>query len=221
MTIRVAINGFGRIGRSFLRVAVNYKDIQIVALNDLIPPDNLAYLLKYDSIHGRFQGTVDSDEQSITVNGQKLEISAEKDPSLLPWKRLGVDYILESSGHFTKAEDAKKHLTAGAKRVIISAPAKGDAPYFVMGVNQDKYNPANDFVVSNGSCTTNCLTPLAKILGDKFGIVEGLMTTIHSQTASQLIQDGPSKKNWRMGRAAGLNIIPASTGCRSGCKMHP
>ena len=208
---RIAINGFGRIGRLVLRNAFK-SNVQVVAINDLVPPDNLAYLFKHDTVHGRFSGTVTSDTTSLTINGQKIAVVAEKDPTKLPWKAHNVDYVVESTGHFTHLEDAKKHLTAGAKRVVISAPGKDDMPTYVMGVNHTKYNPAKDFVFCNASCTTNCLAPLCKVLLDAFGIEEGLMTTVHSLTASQPTVDGPSHKDWRGGRAAGHNIIPASTG---------
>ncbi|MDP1835436.1 MAG: type I glyceraldehyde-3-phosphate dehydrogenase [Chlamydiales bacterium] len=212
MPVNIAINGFGRIGRLVLRVASQRKDINVVAVNDIVPPDNLAYLLKYDSTHGRFPGEVSCDAQNLIVNGKKILVCSERDPTKLPWKDLGVDYVVESTGLFTSLEDAQKHIQAGAKRVIITAPAKGDIPTFVMGVNHTKYNPAADTIVSNASCTTNCLAPITKVLLDSFGIDEGLMTTIHSLTASQPSVDGPSKKDWRGGRSSGQNIIPSSTG---------
>lgn len=212
MKCHVAINGFGRIGRLVFRNAILRDDIKIVAINDLFPPDNLAYLLKFDSTHGRFKGEISYDDSSITVNGHKIPVFAEKDPSKLPWKDLGVDYVVESTGIFRDFEGCKKHLDAGAKRVIISAPAKDDVPTFVMGVNNDKYDPAKHTIISNASCTTNCLAPITKVLLDNFGIEEGLMTTVHSVTASQPTVDGPSKKDWRGGRGASQNIIPASTG---------
>lgn len=212
MTVNVAINGFGRIGRIFCRLASQRKNIKIVAVNDIVPADNLAYLLKYDSTHGPFEGEVSCEGNNLIVNGNKIEVLSEKDPEKLPWKRLNVDYVIESTGLFTELEQAKKHLTAGARYVIISAPAKGDVPTFVMGVNQESYNPDKDFIVSNASCTTNCLAPITKVLLDKFGIEEGLMTTIHAMTATQPSVDGPSKKDWRGGRGAAQNIIPASTG---------
>lgn len=212
MPINIAINGFGRIGRLVFRIASKRKDIRIVAINDIVPPDNLAYLLKYDSTHGKFEGEISVDGNSMVVNGHRIEVLAEKDPEKLPWKRLHVDYVVESTGLFTTPELAEKHLTAGAKRVVITAPAKGDVPTFVMGVNTDKYDPEKDFIVSNASCTTNCLAPLTKILLDNFGIEEGLMTTVHAVTATQPTVDGPSKKDWRGGRGASQNIIPASTG---------
>lgn len=212
MVRRIAINGFGRIGRLVLRQACRRKDIEIVAINDLVPSDNLAYLLKYDSTHGRFQGEIRSEENAIIVDGKKIEVCSEKEPEKLPWKKLGVDYVVESTGLFTQRELAQKHITAGAKRVMISAPGKGDIPTFVMGVNHTNYNPKNDFIISNASCTTNCLGPITKVLLDNFGIEEGLMTTVHAVTASQPTVDGPSKKDFRDGRGAGQNIIPASTG---------
>ncbi len=210
--IRVGINGFGRIGRSFLRLALENNHVEVVAINDLVPPSNLSYLLKYDTIHGKLPNHVAAAEDSITIDDKKILVLAVKDPSDLPWKNLSVDYVIESSGHFTKIEDAKKHLVAGAKRVIISAPAKGDVPTYVMGVNHFKYDPSKDRILSNASCTTNCLAPLAKVLLDEFGIEEGLMTTVHAATASQPLQDGPSHKDLRGGRSGFLNIIPSATG---------
>jgi glyceraldehyde 3-phosphate dehydrogenase len=212
MTVKIAINGFGRIGRLVCRLAAARDDLEIVAINDLVPSDNLAYLLKYDSTHGRSPFPVYSEKNAIIFNGKRIEVLSECNPELLPWKNLGVDYVVESTGLFTSMESAKKHLTAGAKRVVISAPAKGDIPTFVMGVNQQAYNPDKDYIVSNASCTTNCLGPITKVLLDNYGIEEGLMTTVHAVTASQPTVDGPSKKDWRGGRGAGQNIIPASTG---------
>ena len=212
MAVKVAINGFGRIGRLVCRLAAARDDLEIVAINDLVPSENLAYLLKYDSTHGRSPYPVSCEENAIIFNGKRIEVISERSPELLPWKKLGVDYVVESTGLFTSMESAQKHLTAGAKRVVISAPAKGDIPTFVMGVNQHAYNPDKDYVVSNASCTTNCLGPITKVLLDNFGIEEGLMTTVHAVTASQPTVDGPSKKDWRGGRGAGQNIIPASTG---------
>lgn len=212
MAVNIAINGFGRIGRLVCRLASEREGLNIVAVNDLVPADNLAYLLKYDSTHGRFEGEVKAEENAIIINGNKVLVFSEKDPEKLPWKDLNIDYVVESTGLFTTAEAAEKHLKAGAKRVIISAPAKGDVPTFVMGVNEGKYNPEKDRIVSNASCTTNCLAPITKILLDRFGIEEGLMTTIHAVTSSQPTVDGPSKKDWRGGRGAAQNIIPASTG---------
>src|SRR3989338_2263161 len=212
MVKRIAINGFGRIGRMVARIAINNPALELVAVNDLVPPDNLAYLFKHDTVHGTYKGTVTSEGNALVVDGKKIAISAEKDPTQLPWKQYRVDYVVESTGHFTHLADAQKHLTAGAKRVLISAPGKDDMPTYVMGVNHTQYNPKKDFVLCNASCTTNCLAPLCKVLLDCFGIEEGLMTTVHSLTASQPTVDGPSHKDWRGGRAAGINIIPASTG---------
>jgi glyceraldehyde 3-phosphate dehydrogenase len=212
MPIRIAINGFGRIGRLVFRIAHSRKDIEIVAINDIVPADNLAYLLKYDSTHGRFKGEIKAEENAIVVDGKKTLALSEKDPTKLPWRDLNIDYVVESTGLFTTHELAHKHVEAGAKRVLISAPAKGDVPTYVMGVNHLKYNPKTDIVVSNASCTTNCLAPITKVLLDTFGIEEGLMTTCHSVTATQPTVDGPSKKDWRGGRGASQNIIPASTG---------
>lgn len=208
----IGINGFGRIGRLVTRIAMGRADLQVVAINDLVPPDNLAYLFKHDTVHGIYPKTVTSDANHLIVDGKKIFVSAEKDPAQLPWKKYNVDYVVESTGRFTHLEDAKKHLHAGAKRVLISAPGKDDMPTYVMGVNHTHYNPQKDFILCNASCTTNCLAPLCKVLLDRFGIEEGLMTTVHSLTASQPTVDGPSHKDWRGGRAAGYNIIPASTG---------
>lgn len=212
MPVRVAINGFGRIGRLVYRIAHKRKDIEVVAVNDLTSIDNLAYLLKYDTVHHRFDGKIEFDENSLIVDGKKIKVFSEKDPTKLPWKDLKIDFVIECTGRFTKLEDAENHRKGGAKRVIISAPGKGGMPTFVMGVNHKKYDPAKDFVVSNASCTTNCLAPMVKVLLDSFGIEEGLMSTVHSLTATQLTVDGPSKKDLRAGRCAGYNIIPASTG---------
>lgn len=212
MAINVAINGFGRIGRLACRAMTSRKEINIVAINDLVPPDNLAYLLKYDSTHGRFEGTVEAGEDHILVNGKKILVFSERDPAHLPWSEHHIDFVIESTGLFTSVETASKHIEAGASRVLISAPAKDNIPTFVMGVNHQKYHPASDLIVSNASCTTNCLAPITKVLLDNFGIDEGLMTTIHAVTASQPTVDGPSKKDWRGGRGASQNIIPASTG---------
>jgi glyceraldehyde 3-phosphate dehydrogenase len=214
VVLKIAINGFGRIGRLVLRIIAEKKmsAIEVLALNDLVPPENLAYLLKYDSVHRRSKLDIKAEGEALLVDGKKILVFSEKDPTKLPWKRLGIDYVIESSGHFTQLEEAQKHIQAGAKRVVITAPAKGDVPTFVMGVNEESYRPATDFVVSNASCTTNCLAPLTKVLLDNFGIEEGLMTTVHSLTASQPSVDGPSKKDWRGGRAASINIIPSSTG---------
>lgn len=213
MAIRIGINGFGRIGRLVVRAGLKQKGIEFVGINDLVPPDNLAYLYKYDTVHGRADGQVSATESSIKIDGRDIRCLAEKDPAALPWKDLKADYVIESTGLFTTREGSAKHLAAGAKRVVISAPAKDkDIPTFVMGVNDDKYNPKTDTIVSNASCTTNCLAPLAKIVHDTFGIEEALMTTVHSITATQKTADGPSKKDWRGGRAASYNIIPSSTG---------
>ncbi|NGX37652.1 MAG: Glyceraldehyde-3-phosphate dehydrogenase 1 [Chlamydiae bacterium] len=213
MAIRIGINGFGRIGRLVFRIiAEKHKNVEVVAINDLVPADNLAYLLKYDSVHHRPDFDVRSEGNNLIVNEYKTQVLSERDPANLPWKDLNVDYVIESTGFFTNIEDAGKHLQAGAKRVIISAPAKGDVPTFVMGVNHEQYDPQNHKIVSNASCTTNCLGPLTKVILDNFGIEEGLMTTIHAVTATQPTVDGPSKKDFRAGRAAGINIIPASTG---------
>lgn len=212
MPVNVAINGFGRIGRLVFRIANARDDINIVAINDIVPADNLAYLLTHDSTHGKFKGEVVAHENEIIANGKKTKVISERDPEKLPWKDLSVDYVVESTGLFTSPETAGKHLQAGAKRVLISAPAKGDVPTYVMGVNHQKYNPEKEQIISNASCTTNCLAPITKVLLDNFGIEEGLMTTVHSVTATQPTVDGPSKKDWRGGRGAGQNIIPASTG---------
>lgn len=212
MTIKVAINGFGRIGRLVFRALHGKEGYHIVAVNDIVPPDNLAYLLKYDSVHGRFKGEVKAESDALIVDGTKTLVFNERDPKKLPWATLGIHYVVESTGLFTDKEAAAQHLEAGAERVIITAPAKGDIPTFVMGVNHEKYNPASDKIVSNASCTTNCLAPITKVLLDNFGIEEGLMTTIHAVTATQPVVDGPSRKDWRGGRSAAYNIIPASTG---------
>ena len=219
MAIRIGINGFGRIGRLVFRTA-SERGIEIAAVNDLVPSDNLAYLLTYDTTHRRFTlggkpAEVKVNDDGFTVNGKKTLTLSERDPGALPWKKLGVDYVLESTGLFTDFENASKHVSAGAKRVIISAPTKSgpeQVPTFCLGVNQDSYDPAKHTVVSNASCTTNCLAPIAKVIQDSFGIDEGLMTTVHAVTATQPTQDGPSKKDWRGGRNAYANIIPASTG---------
>ena len=211
MSIKVSINGFGRIGRMVFRASVNHPEIEVVGINDLCPADYLAYMLKYDTMHGQFQGTVESTENSIIVNGHEIPISAERNPADLPWGKLGAEYVVESTGLFLTQEKAAGHLTAGAKKVIMSAPSKDATPMFVCGVNLDKYTTDMNFV-SNASCTTNCLAPIAKVLNDKFGITDGLMTTVHSTTATQKTVDGPSLKDWRGGRAASGNIIPSSTG---------
>ncbi len=212
MVKRVAINGFGRIGRLVLRGLLKHKKFEVVAINDLVPPSNLAYLFKYDTVHGTYLKKVHSDDTDLFVDGKKIHVFSEREPNKLPWKKLKVDYVVESTGRFTHIKDAKLHIEAGAKRVLISAPGKDGIPTFVMGVNHKKYNPQKDFVVCNASCTTNCLAPICKVLLDEFGVEEGLMTTVHSLTASQPSVDGPSHKDWRGGRAASCNIIPASTG---------
>ncbi|MCB1159257.1 MAG: type I glyceraldehyde-3-phosphate dehydrogenase [Leptospiraceae bacterium] len=210
---KIAINGFGRIGRLVLRAGLSDPNLEFVAINDLVPSDNLAYLFKYDSTHGKFNGTVEHDADNLIINGKKVKCFAERDPEKLPWKELGVDFVIESTGLFTTREGSQKHLNAGAKKVVISAPAKdADIPTFVMGVNHEKYNPSKDNIVSNASCTTNCLAPIVKVILDNFGIEEGLMTTVHAMTATQPTVDGPSKKDFRGGRGAAQNIIPASTG---------
>ena len=213
MTIRVAINGFARIGRMVVRAANKNPNVNIVAINDLVPPDNLAYLLKYDSTHGIFDGEVRAEENGIMVDGNKVECMSERNPADLPWGKLNVDYVIESTGLFTTSEKAEEHLKAGAKKVVISAPAKSpEISTLVMGVNNEKYDPNADNVVSNASCTTNCLAPIVKVVLDNYGIEEGLMTTVHSVTSTQPTVDGPSKKDWRGGRGGPQNIIPASTG---------
>jgi glyceraldehyde 3-phosphate dehydrogenase len=210
MTIRIGINGFGRIGRLVMRAAAERNDIEVVAINDLLDTDYIAYLLKYDSTHGLFDGEVTVDNNSLVVNGKTIRITSERDPAALKWDEVDVDVVVESTGLFLTKETAAKHIEAGAKKVVMSAPSKDDTPMFVMGVNQDSY--AGENIVSNASCTTNCLAPLAKVLNDKFGIVDGLMTTVHATTATQKTVDGPSMKDWRGGRGAGQNIIPSSTG---------
>jgi glyceraldehyde 3-phosphate dehydrogenase len=208
--VRIGINGFGRIGRLVFRATVKRPDVEVVAINDLLELDHLAYLLKYDSVHGHFDGTVEVRGDSLVVNGKKIRITAEKDPASLKWDEVGADIVAECTGIFTTLDTAQKHIDGGAKKVVISAPSK-DAPMFVMGVNH-KTAKASDTIVSNASCTTNCLAPLAKVLHDHFGIEEGLMTTVHATTATQLTVDGPSRKDFRGGRSAMLNIIPAATG---------
>ena len=211
MAIKVGINGFGRIGRLVFRASLSHPDVEVVGINDLITPDYMAYMLKYDTIQCKFDGTVDYTDHSIIVNGKAHAVFSERDKENLPWGEIGAEYIVESTGLFLTKEKAQGHLTAGAKKVIMSAPAKDDTPMFVMGVNQDKYTKDMDFV-SNASCTTNCLAPIAKVLNDNFGIKEGLMTTVHSTTATQKTVDGVSAKDWRGGRAAAGNIIPSTTG---------
>jgi glyceraldehyde 3-phosphate dehydrogenase len=225
MAVKVAINGFGRIGRLVFRALVEQgmvgKDIVVVAVGDIVPADNLAYLLKYDSIQGRFKGQVAStksaadkpDDDVLVVNGKDIKVVSAKSPAELPWKALGVDLVIESTGLFTDVEKANGHITAGAKKVIITAPAKGDCLTVVMGVNDDKYDPKKHNIISNASCTTNCLAPVVYVLlKEGFGIDEGLMTTVHSYTATQKTVDGPSKKDWKGGRTAALNLIPSTTG---------
>ena len=213
MTVRIAINGFGRIGRMVVRAANNNQNVEIVAINDLVPSDNLAYLLKYDSTHGGFDGDVQLGQDSILVDGKKIECLSERNPGDLPWGKLSVDYVIESTGLFTTSEKAEEHMKAGAKKVVISAPAKSpEIKTLVMGVNNEKYDPSADNIVSNASCTTNCLAPIVKVVLDKYGIEEGLMTTVHSVTSTQPTVDVPSKKDWRGGRGGSQNIIPASTG---------
>jgi glyceraldehyde 3-phosphate dehydrogenase len=209
--IKIGINGFGRIGRLVYRAAQNFDNVQIVGINDLIDVDYMAYMLKYDSTHGRFNGTVDVKDGKLVVNGNVIRVTSERNPADLKWNEVGAEYVVESTGLFLTKEKAEGHIAAGAKKVIMSAPSKDDTPMFVCGVNLDKYTKSMNFV-SNASCTTNCLAPIAKVLNDKFGIVEGLMTTIHATTATQKTVDGPSMKDWRGGRAAGQNIIPSSTG---------
>lgn len=211
MAITIGINGFGRIGRLVLRIALQRSDIKVVAVNDpFIAPDYAAYMFKYDSTHGRFKGEVTSKDGALVIDGQSIKVFGEKDPASIPWGKAGVDYVIESTGVFTTTEGAQKHIDGGAKKVIITAPSS-DAPMFVVGVNEQKYTPDLK-IVSNASCTTNCLAPLAKVINDKFGIEEGLMTTVHSITATQKTVDGPSHKDWRGGRTASGNIIPSSTG---------
>ena len=211
MATKVAINGFGRIGRLVFRIAQKTPDIDIVAINDLTDAPTLAHLLKYDSVHGTFDATVDAADDSITVNGKKIQISKETNPAALPWGQLGIDIVIESTGRFTKREDAAKHLEAGAKRVIISAPGKNVDATFAVGVNHANYDPKKHFVMSNASCTTNCLAPVAKVLDESFGIVKGLMTTIHSYTNDQRLLDLPHK-DLRRARAAAVSMIPTTTG---------
>ena len=211
MSVKIGINGFGRIGNLSFQAALKKEGVEVVAINDpFIAADYMAYMTKYDTVHGRFDGTVEAKEGALVVNGKEIKVYNEMDPHNIPWGEIGVDYVLECSGVFTTLEKAQAHIDAGAKKVIISAPSK-DAPMFVMGVNNDKYDPSMN-IVSNASCTTNCLAPLAKVINDNFGIKEGLMTTVHSTTATQKTVDGASKKDWRGGRAAAANIIPSSTG---------
>ena len=211
MAIKVGINGFGRIGRMVFRAAIkNFSDIEIVGINDLLEPDYLAYMLQYDSVHGRFQGEVSVDGNTLVVNGKKIRLTAVKDPAELKWNEVGADIVVESTGLFLTKETCQKHITAGAKKVIQSAPSKDDTPMFVYGVNHKTY--AGQTIISNASCTTNCLAPVAKVLNDTWGIKRGLMTTVHAATATQKTVDGPSNKDWRGGRGILENIIPSSTG---------
>ncbi len=211
MSIKIGINGFGRIGRMVFRACLEHPEIDVVGINDLCPADYLAYMLKYDTMHGRCKADIESRENALVVNGQVIPVFSERDPANLKWGKLGAEYIVESTGLFLTKEKAAGHIAAGAKKVIMSAPSKDDTPMFVMGVNHKNYTSDMQFV-SNASCTTNCLAPIAKVLNDKFGIVTGLMTTVHSTTATQKTVDGPSMKDWRGGRAASGNIIPSSTG---------
>lgn len=210
MTLKVGINGFGRIGRFVFRAACERDDLEVVGINDLLDADYMAYMLKYDSTHGQFKGTVDVVNGQLVVNGKTVRVTAERDPANLAWDSIGVDVVVESTGLFLDDASARKHIQAGAKKVVLSAPSKDNTPMFVMGVNQASY--AGQDIVSNASCTTNCLAPLAKVLHDNFGIVDGLMTTVHATTATQKTVDGPSVKDWRGGRGASQNIIPSSTG---------
>lgn len=210
MSIKVGINGFGRIGRVVFRAAMNRPNIEIVGINDLLDAEYMAYMLKFDSTHGRFEGTVEVQNGQLVVNGKTIRVTAERDPANLRWGEIGVDVVVESTGLFLTNETAQKHIAAGAKRVVMTGPPKDDTPMFVMGVNHNTY--AGQQIISNASCTTNCLAPLAKVINDKFGIIEGLMTTVHATTATQKTVDGPSVKDWRGGRGAAQNIIPSSTG---------
>ena len=219
MSIKVGINGFGRIGRMVMRCCMNHPEIEIVGINDLCPADYLAYMLKYDTMHGKFDGEVGSEESAIVVNGKSIPVFAERDPANLPWAKVGAEYVIESTGLFLTKEKAAGHIAAGAKHVVMSAPSKDDTPMFVMGVNQDTYTSDMQFV-SNASCTTNCLAPIAKVLHDNFGIADGLMTTVHSTTATQKTVDGVSLKDWRGGRAAAGTIIPSLNGKLTGMSMR-
>jgi len=210
MTIKIGINGFGRIGRFVFRAAQEYDDVEIVGINDLLDPEYMAYMLKYDSTHGRFKGEIAIEGDQLVVNGKGIRITAERDPANLAWDKIGADVVIESTGLFLTDETARKHIVAGAKKVVLCAPSKDATPMFVMGVNHDNYDGQD--IVSNASCTTNCLAPLAKVVNDNFGIVDGLMTTVHAVTATQKTVDGPSAKDWRGGRGAYQNIIPSSTG---------
>ena len=211
MAVKIGINGFGRIGRLVFRAAMERKDVEVVAINDLMEVDYIAYQLRYDSVHGKFEGKVEVKDGHLVVNGKTVRVTAEKDPAQLKWGEVGADYVVESTGLFLSKDKAQLHLQAGAKKVIMSAPSKDDTPMFVMGVNNKSLTKEMD-IVSNASCTTNCLAPIVKVLNDNFGIIEGLMTTVHATTATQKTVDGPSNKDWRGGRAALCNIIPSSTG---------
>jgi glyceraldehyde 3-phosphate dehydrogenase len=210
MTIRIGINGFGRIGRMVFRAAQEFGDVEVVGINDLLDPEYLAYMLKHDSVHGKFKGDIAVDGDTLVVNGQNIRLSAERDPAELNWGDIDVDVVIESTGLFLTRETAQKHIDAGAKKVIMSAPSKDDTPMFVYGVNDDSY--AGEAIISNASCTTNCLAPIAKVINDNFGLKRGLMTTVHAATATQKTVDGPSMKDWRGGRGILENIIPSSTG---------
>jgi glyceraldehyde 3-phosphate dehydrogenase len=210
MTIRVGINGFGRIGRMVFRAAQDFDDVEVVGINDLLDPEYLAYMLTHDSVHGRFKGEVSVDGNTLVVNGKSIRLTAERDPSQLKWNEIDVDVVIESTGLFLTKETAQKHIDAGAKKVIMTAPSKDDTPMFVYGVNDDSY--AGEAIISNASCTTNCLAPIAKVINDNFGLKRGLMTTVHAATATQKTVDGPSMKDWRGGRGILENIIPSSTG---------
>ena len=211
MSIKIGINGFGRIGRLVFRAGINRPEIEFVGINDLCEPGYLAYMLKYDTMHGKFDGTIEATEDALIVNGKKIMVYAKRNPAEIPWGEIGAEYVVESTGLFLTQEKAQAHLDAGAKKVVMSAPSKDSTPMFVMGVNHTSYDPSMNFV-SNASCTTNCLAPIAKVLNDNWGITDGLMTTVHSTTATQKTVDGVSVKDWRGGRAASGNIIPSSTG---------
>lgn len=218
--IKIGINGFGRIGRLVFRAAMQREDVEVVGINDLLNAEYMAYMLRYDSVHGKFNGSVEAQENCLIVNGQKIRVTAEKDPSNLKWNEIGAEYVVESTGLFLTKELAEAHIKAGAKRVVMSAPSKDDTPMFVMGVNHNTYK--GETIVSNASCTTNCLAPLTKVIHENFGIVEGLMTTVHAATATQKTVDGPSQKDWRGGRATIGNIIPSSTGAaKAATKVIP
>ena len=218
---KIGINGFGRIGRFVFRASTKRDDIEVVAINDLLPVDYMAYMLKYDTMHGRFEGTVEADmeKNELIVNGKRIRVTACRDPKEINWGAVEAEYVVESTGLFLTKEKAQAHIEAGAKYVVMSAPSKDDTPMFVCGVNENTYVKGTQFV-SNASCTTNCLAPIAKVLNDNFGIKEGLMTTVHSTTATQKTVDGPSMKDWRGGRAASANIIPSSTGAAKACLLY-